>query len=145
MNTGKTLVTIVSLATLILAGGCASTGNDLVPENILKIEKVPSRWAALRAVSVVQDGDEITLRGKVTRRSTGRGPIPGHIDLEVIGPDERVVEKSVVDYHRRSVKSRYATFHATLNAAPPPGSTLRIIHDTRSLFSCEQVHCAGGE
>jgi hypothetical protein len=136
----KIFVTIPTLVTFILLAGCASTGKDLVRDNTVEIEKVPSQWAALRFVTVVQDGDKIELRGEVTRRPTGRGPIPGHIDLEVIGPDGIALETSTIDYHRGSVKSRYAIFHTTLKTAPP-GSTIRVTHDNRAVFSCERLHC----
>jgi len=136
----KIFTTITTLVILVLLAGCASTGKDLVRDNTVKIEKVPSQWAALRFINVVQDGDKIELRGEVTRRPIGRGPIPGHIDLKVIGPDGVTLEESMIDYHRRSVKSRYATFHTALKAAPP-GSTIRVMHDTRAVFSCERLRC----
>jgi len=137
----KIIVTIATLAIFILAAGCATTGKDLVRENTVKLEKISSQWAALRAVNVVQDGDKIELRGEVTRRPIGRGPIPGHIDYEVIGPDGVTLEESMIDYHRRSGKSRYAKFHATLKTALPQGSIIRVVHDTRAVFSCERLHC----
>ncbi len=120
------------ILTTILVAGCAMTGRDLVRDNTVQIEKVSSGWATVRFVSVIQEDDEIELRGEVTRRLVGRGPIPGHIDFEVIGPDGIALEKAVIDYHRRSVKSRYSKFHTTLSAAPPVGSTIRVTHDTRA-------------
>ena len=131
---------MATLAIFVLLSGCASTGKDLVRDNTVKLEKIASQRAAWRLVRVVQDGDNIELRGEVTRRPVGRGPIPGHIDLEVIGPDGITREKAVIDYHRRSVKSRYAKFHTRLGAVPP-GSTVRVTHDTRAVFSCERIHC----
>ena len=129
------------LVTLFITG-CAATGKDLVPDNTVQIEKVSSRWATVRSVNVVQKDGEVTLRGEVVRRPpVGRGPIPGHIDLEVSGPDGEMVEEAVIEYPRRSVKSRYATFHTTLKAAPAAGSTIRVTHDTRPVFSCERLHC----
>lgn len=131
------------LAILItfLIAGCATTGKDLVRDNTVQIEKVSSRWATVRFVNVVQEDGEVTLRGEVVHRPVGRGPIPGHIDLEVIGPDGEIVEEAVIEYHRRSVKSRYATFHTTLKSAPAVGSKIRMTHDTRAVFSCERLHC----
>lgn len=128
------------LITLFIAG-CAATGRDLVRDNTVQIEKVSSRWATVRFVNVIQDDSEVTLRGEVVRRPVGRGPIPGHIDLEVIGPDGEIVKESVIEYHRRSVKARQATFYTTLKPAPAAGSTIRVTHDTRAVFSCERLHC----
>lgn len=128
------------LAALFITG-CAATGKDLVRDNTVQIEKVSSRWATVRSVNVVQEDGEVRLRGEVVRWPVGRGPIPGHIDLEVIGPDGEIVEEAVVKYHRRSVKSRHATFYTPLKTVPPPESIIRVTHDTRAVFSCERLHC----
>lgn len=136
----KIFVTIATLATFALAAGCAMTGKDLARDNTVKVEKIPSQWAALRVVNVVYDGDNVELRGEVTRRPIGRGPIPGHIDLEVIGPDGVILEESIIEYHRRNRNSRYAKFHTTLITALPPGSVIRVTHDTRTVFSCERLN-----
>ncbi|MEZ5542941.1 MAG: hypothetical protein R3F42_13010 [Pseudomonadota bacterium] len=128
------------LATLFITG-CATTGRDLVRDNTVQIEKVSSRWATVRSVNVVQEDGEVTLRGEVVRWPPVRGSIPGHIDLQVIGPDGEIVKEAVIEYHRRSVKARYATFHTTLKPATAAGSTIRVTHDTRAVFSCKQLHC----
>jgi len=127
------------LVTFFIAG-CATTGRDLVRDNTVQIEKVSSRWATVRFVNVIQEDGEVRLRGELVRRPVGRGPIPGHIDLKVIDPDGATLEESIINYHRRSVKSRYAKFYTVLKAAPP-GSTIRVMHDTRAVFSCERLHC----
>jgi len=138
------LATFAILTTITLTAGCATTGRDLVRDNTVKIEKVSSSRATVSFVSVLQEGNDVTLRGEVRRRPVvGRGSIPGHIDLEVIGPHGGILEETIVGYHRRSVKSRRASFRATLQTAPPLGSTIRVTHDTHPLFSCERRHCKG--
>lgn len=131
MNT-RYVHSLLSLLTAVLLAGCAGAGKDLVRDNTVKIEKVSSRWAKVQFVRVVKEGDTVALRGQVRRWPTGRGPIPGHIDLEVIGPEGGVLEQATLNYHRSSVKSRYAEFHGTLDTIPPTGSTIRVIHDLRS-------------
>lgn len=128
----KRIHSLLSILIIALVSGCATVGKDLVRDNTVKIEKVSSRWAKVQFVRVVQEGDTVALRGEVRRWPTGRGPIPGHIDLEVIGPDGGVLEQATLNYQRRSVKSRYAGFHGTLDTIPPTGSTIRVIHDLRS-------------
>lgn len=141
----KTLAAIAILTNLTVTAGCATAGRNLVRDNTVKIEKVSSKQATITSVNVIQEGDQVMLRGEVRRRLVSRGHIPGHIDLEVIGADGSVLEESVIDYHRRSVKSRYAIFHDTLRVTPPPGSTIRVTHDTRALSPspCERRHCNG--
>ena len=137
INTGAT---IAFLITLEILAGCATTGKDLVSSNTVKIEKVSSAWGTIGFVTVRQKEEEVTIRGKVNRRPSGRGPIPGHIDLEIIDPEGVILEESVIDYDRPSPKSRHADFNAVLNAAPPQGSTIRLIHDSRVISSGEQGH-----
>jgi len=141
----KTLAAIAILTTLTLTAGCATVGKDLVRDNTVKIETVSSKWATISSVSVIQEGDKVMLRGKVRRPLAGRGHIPGHIDLKVIGADGSVLEESSIVYHRRSLKSKSAIFHTTLKVTPPPGSTIRVIHATSALppSPCEGRHCNG--
>jgi len=127
LNTRAMIAIVTTFGILV---GCVTTGSNLVHNGTVKIEKVSSAWGTIGFVNVIQEGEEVRLRGQVRRRPSGRGPIPGHIDLEVIGPEGNVLEKLVIDYDRPSPKSRYANFHAVLTATPPPGSTIRVTHDS---------------
>lgn len=112
--------------------GCASAGKNLVRDGVVEVEKVSSRQATMRFVQVVREDSEVVVRGQIQRWPVGRGPIPGHIDLQLIGPDGGSLERARIDDHRRSVKSRYAEFHVMLKTMPSAGSTPKVIHDTRS-------------
>lgn len=116
-------VLIASLMT-----GCAAYGKDLVDNNTVKVEKVSSRWAKVTRVMVNQDDAGIVVRGEVQRWPPMRGPIPGHLNLEIIGPDGQMLEENTVGYHRRSYKSRYATFSTKIGTPLPAGSTIRVTH-----------------
>lgn len=142
MNT-KWVCSLLTMLAVVLAAGCASAGKDLVRDGAIEVEKVASSQATITSVRVIQEGEEMLIRGQVQRRPIGRGPIPGHIDLEVIGPDGGVLELATLDHHRRSVRSRYAEFHGTLTTTPPAGSTIRVTHDTRAHPPCERRHCDG--
>lgn len=124
----KTLATIAILVTDSLTTGCATTGRDLVRDNTVKVEKISSEWGVVTFVSVVQERDEVALRGEVRRRPIGRGSIPGHIDVEVLDSSGATLEQMSTDYRRLSIKSRYAKFDAKLGTIPPSGSTIRVIH-----------------
>lgn len=127
-----TLATMAILTAFALAAGCVTPGRDLVRDNTVKIEKVSSKSANVQFLRVVQEGDRVALWGEVRHRPIGWGRIPGHIDLEVIGPDGGVLDRMTLGYHRRSVKSRYAEFHGELKTMPPAGSTLKVAHDLRA-------------
>lgn len=133
MNTYiKTLTSITILAVLTLTG-CATTEEDSVLNDTMNIEKISSREATVVFVNITQSGDHLVLRGMVRRRLPGRGLIPGHIDLEVIGANGAVLENFEIAYHRHSIKSSYASFRAILKTTPPPGSKILVIHKTDSL------------
>jgi hypothetical protein len=138
----NTRATIAFLTTFGILVGCATQGKDLVGTDTVKIHKVSSAWGTIGFVRVIQDGEEVTLRGAVKRRPSGRGFIPGHIELEVNNPEGDVLEQCVIDYYP-GPKSTYANFHAVLNATPPPGSTIRVIHDSHVVSAGEQGHCSG--
>jgi len=134
--------TMAFLTTCGFIAGCATKGKDLVGSDTVRIEKVSSAWGTIGFVTVVQEGEEVTLRGEV-KRPVGRGPIPGHIDLEVIASQGDLLEKCVIDYDRPSPKSRNAFFYAVLRAAPPPGSTIRVEHDSHVVSADEKNRCSG--
>jgi hypothetical protein len=133
--------TIAFLTTFGILAGCATKGKDLVGSDTVRIEKVSSARGTIGFVRVIQEGEEVTLHGKVSRRPFGRGFIPGHIDLQVINPEGDLLEKCVIDYYP-GPKSTYANFHATLKGMPA-GSTIRVIHHTRVVSAPEQGHCIG--
>lgn len=124
----KTLGMIAILITFTVTTGCATTGKDLVSNDTVKIEKVSSTRGTVGLVSVYQKGDEVILRGEVRRRPVGRGPIPGHIDVEVLDPSGTTLEQTSTSYRRLSIKSRYAKFYSKLEKIPPSGSTIRVTH-----------------
>ena len=130
------------LATFGLLAGCATQGRDLIASGTVKLEKVSSALGTIDPVTIIQEGEKVKLRGEVKRRPDGRGFIPGHIDLEVIDPEGHVLERCVIDYYP-GPKSTYANFHAILKATPPPGSTIRVIHNPRVVSAPQHSRCNG--
>lgn len=139
INMRATIAILVAFGVIV---GCATKGKDLVRTDIVKIEKVHSSQGMFGPVSVIQDGKEVTLRGELRRRPFGPGPIPGHVDLELINSEGDVLQKCAIDYYRPSPESIYANFRATLKAMPP-GSTIRLIHDPRVVSAPQQGLCNG--
>lgn len=130
----RIFVTIAVISMVAMTTGCATMSRDLVRENTLNIEKVSSKIGTVTDVHIVQDESQVRIYGELTHSTLGRGTIPGHVDLEVIGPDGDVLEQTTIEYHRRSMKSKISTFHSTLQTMPPVGSTIRVIHNTSSLM-----------
>jgi len=124
------LIIIYSTVVLSLISGIAlSKERDLVKDNTVKIERVASKYAVVTNVNVRQIDSVLSVYGTIKKRPTfGRGPVPGHIDTEVIEPNGRTVSKKNVRYIRNSTVSRLSKFNFNLDIEVAPGSTLRVVH-----------------
>lgn len=127
------VVAVAITASSLLASACAVLPKDTGREAEISIEALSSRYGVLRFIRVTRDESAAVVRGEVHRRWGMRGPIPGHIDIRIIGPEGVVLESATAGYHRRSVKSTSASFHVALNAMPPAGATVRVVHDVGNV------------
>jgi len=93
------IVLLVIYSTLVLfltTGSALATSRDLVKDNIVTIERIASRYATVGKVSVQEIDSVVSVSGAVKKRTSyGRGPIPGHIDVEFIGPGGRTFVKKM--------------------------------------------------
>jgi len=121
------LLVFISI-TLLISTGCASNGKYPSHINSMIVEKIPSKGVKISAVSIVQEGSNVVVRGKLKRRLSRRGPIPGHIDIKVVGPKGKILEEQNIKHLRPSIKSRHAKFYFKLKVEPPKGSIIRISH-----------------
>jgi len=122
------LLSIVMVAAL---AGCA-TGNDLVRNGTLNVERIDSARATISSVYVRQEGEGIYVRGKVSKRSSGRSPIPGHVHIAVIDDEGDVLGDIRTSYDRTSGKARSAHFYVRIPIELSNGSTLRVTHHSRA-------------
>lgn len=129
----REVVMSIIIATAITSTGCATTGKDLVRDGVVDVERESSRYALVTLVSAMQEGPDLLVRGEVRRRYGGRSPIPGHIDVQIVGPDGEMLEDASVGYHRHSAKWRSASFYVRLESVPPRGSTIRVQHDAARI------------
>lgn len=125
---------LVLLLVAASVSGCATRGQDLVRDRTVTVESISSPRATVRRVTVEQRGPDMEIRGELSRRWPGRGSIPGHVDMSLIGPDGTVLWEASLGYWRWSIKSRTAVFHVKPRLEqPPPGSTLRVRHHNAPL------------
>lgn len=131
------------VAIIALFGATACSTTSLVKEkNDITIERVDSKRASISHAYLSRTGDQISLRGEVKRRFTGRGPIPGHLHITLIDPQGKVIKEADIGYMRRNVKSSIATFNTKLPVDLTPGSTVQITHfstDTHKTFPEEAM------
>ncbi len=118
----------ISGALMCSLGACAAPGTTLLSQNRIGLERIDSSTARIGYVFATENNTALRLRGSVRRSPPLRGPIPGHIDFNVISPDGASVEQKLVDYRRRSLHSREAHFSTVVTTDLPPGTILRLRH-----------------
>lgn len=128
----KIIAMIASVVGMVALTGC-STYTSLVQEEGVTIERVNSDRANITRAYLQTSGATMLLRGELKRRFPGRGPIPGHLHIELIGPDGAVFKEANIGYKRNSVKSSIAKFYLAIPGDFSDIKSVRIIHhDLRS-------------
>lgn len=114
----------------VLLSGCAmmQSSHDLVEG--INFERNGSDVAAPSNVYLHRTADGMNLHGELKRKSTGRGPIPGHLHVELIDPQGKLLKGADVDYRRHNKQSDHAHFSIPLPVSLQTGSTVRITHIT---------------
>lgn len=116
--------------TLVTASACSTT-KMVKEENSINIERIDSKVADISHAYLKRSDGQLILRGEVKRSSVGRGPIPGHLHITLIGPQGEMLKEANISYMRRNVKSSRAFFSTELPIDLPPGSTIKITHFDR--------------
>lgn len=130
-----TYILCIAIATLLIAAGCASTGVDLVKKGVITLEHLPSKYAHTHKVSVHQTQADIVISGELYDRFHQRGFIPGHVDIEILSPEDKILGQGISKYHRVGVgKSRKFELIIRPSVTVPQGSKIRIIHHPASLL-----------
>jgi len=90
-------------------------------------------------INVRQTGSELSISGAIKKRhSTGRGIIPGHIDIEVVDPNGDTYNKTNLPYHRKNTKSKKSYFHFKLDVVLASNTTVRVIHHAGNPVQVDQ-------
>lgn len=123
---------IVYFMAILLSGAivssCATSHVNLVADGKVIVEKVSSRSAYFPKIAVYSTDSKMTVSGELHKRKPGRGHIFGHVDIEVVSPNETVLCTINTDYHRRSLKSFTSIFSVDIPLRVEDGSTVRVIH-----------------
>lgn len=114
-----------------LSFGCVSSAWN-PDDHHVSVERVPSDQARISRIYMLKKAEGILVEGELRPNRMTRAKPPGHVVVEVIGPDGTTVER-VSAHYRRTGKvnkpaQRYA-FSVPLAGVPPAGSTVRVIHD----------------
>lgn len=117
---------------LVLLSGCATT-RDLESDGTVTIQRVDSKSAYIKSVSIKQFDKEVGIAGVVKLRRSGRGAVHDHVDVRLTALNGDVIFMQEVSYHRLSTKNGEANFRITLNKVPEFGSLLELsLHNASS-------------
>lgn len=125
-----------------LTAGCASVANkDAVTNKDVTINNVSSDSASINLVNVQSNKAGATIRGKLRRKYTATGPIPGHLDIIITQPDGNVQYSGQHAYMRTNRNSEYSKFHLALDKSIAKGSTIEIKHhETANIVDGKMPH-----
>jgi len=128
----STIAAISGIVGLVSVTGCSMNSN-LVKERDVKVETVNSSNVTITRAYLQTTKTPMELRRELKRRYSGRGPIPGHLHIELIGSDGVTFKEADVGYKRNRSKSRYAKFYLPIPNDLTKISAVRVIHHgTRS-------------
>lgn len=124
----KILYSLIALTILIITGCGTNQQKYFLSSNNITVERVESKRSRIGMVYVTEANEGIEIRGEIRRRSNSRGPIPGHMDIELIRYDGQSISKSYAKYSRRNHKAKTAKFKLKLDAAPKENYIIRVAH-----------------
>jgi len=117
---------LLAVITLLSVNAC--TSNSVKSEHDIKIERVDSSKANIRHAYLFESDGQMTLRGTLERRLSGRGPVPGHLHITLLNPQGKVLKEADISYMRKHRKSSISRFSTKLPMKLIPGSTIKITH-----------------
>lgn len=124
-------VYIALLALVLVLGGCASTGVDLVKENNIALQADNSPKGEIRSIKVRKYNDKVLITGLIAKNKNKR-LLKGHVHIDVFDKSNNIQQTIESDYRfRRSGASRTASaarFTASLDVEPSPDSRVVITH-----------------
>lgn len=115
---------IGALATIL--SSCALS-SSYVQDPGIDIERISTRTARIVSAGFWLDGERPSLRGEVVSEPVSKGPLFGHLDVEIAAPGQASVTCLTARARHRPRRVR-KPYSVPLNALPPPGSTVRVWH-----------------
>lgn len=111
------------------ASGCMGKHIDLVGAGTVELDVVQPLLARISGVTVRQGKQDVHVSGLVQREALSGQPLSGHVDVEVLHPDGRVLERNNVrlPQQRSHRGGRYSEFfHVYIPGRLADGTSVRI-------------------
>ncbi|OKY76499.1 MAG: hypothetical protein BM485_04520 [Desulfobulbaceae bacterium DB1] len=126
----KSISLLAALGMALSTGGCSPLGRNLVQEDTAKLEfRTASNSIVVGSANVYEKNDKLIVSGSVNRASGSRGRIRGHVDINVIDPDGKLLTRQTTalllpaNSHSNGRSSRFLAY---LDSVPPPGSVIQV-------------------
>lgn len=131
----KTIFMTAGAMLVAMVAGCA-TAQGLAQQRGVKLESVDSSSVHITRIYLDTTKEATILRGELKRHIPARGYITGHLHVELIAPDGKVMKEADIGYVHEGGKSRQAKFSLPIPEPLVTGSTIRVTHhDAKSHLS----------
>lgn len=129
MFSKKYFILFILATGMMTLSGCASVNyGTVINKNIVTIDRQHSRTADIGQVTIYKQKKGYLVKGKVRRNIFARGHILGHIDLELINANNKVIFKDNIGYQHHGIRFNHEDFSFIINKNIEKGSRLRITH-----------------
>jgi len=136
MNTTTWIRCLASVSGAILITSCATVHQHPLSTGI-EIQKVDSPSGRIKRADFVTDQHGAHFHGEVSAIPFTRGPLSGHVDVEINSPDSSKKDCMMVHYSSPSRNSPNR-FSLQLDAVPESGSLVRVWHhDAEHHYGCD--------
>lgn len=137
------------VTTGIFLSGCAPKHMNLITKKGVSIEAVHSARVHISDLAVSEDGNELVITGKVSRRNPSISG-SGHVDVTILDPAGNVIEKGSVPYTPATLpktpgarRHRGSRFEVRLPCVLPAGSKVQIAYHARVKPGSNGLDCEG--
>jgi hypothetical protein len=89
----------------VVVTGCASIRLDPVIAGV-DVEPVDSFKARVTTIQVRDHDGRLKVSGRLEKRHMGRGPIPGHLNIEAFARDGALLARATTRYRQINPKTR---------------------------------------
>ncbi|MCB1737952.1 MAG: hypothetical protein KDI42_07495 [Gammaproteobacteria bacterium] len=124
----------MALPLILLAGGQSLTGCAVVhgPEQLtldaIRVERVHSPFIKVRAPSLAPDAGGFVVKGELARHLPGHTPVHGHVHVEVLDTEQRLLRRIDAEPSKTGLISRVARFSVFVDTDPARVGALRVVH-----------------
>ncbi|MCU7845197.1 MAG: hypothetical protein KZQ93_15315 [Candidatus Thiodiazotropha sp. (ex Monitilora ramsayi)] len=120
----------ISTVPLLLAiSACASlSGNMQESTHQINIDKIDSRSTKIGMVSLQPEETGLWVRGEVARKIPMRGPIFGHVHIDVFGENATKLVSLIANHQRPNRQALNARFSKQIPVEPDRVKRVEITH-----------------